>query len=40
MSAEKKVARRKLRLLEPASNLNHVSKAREVMGCSRQQFHE
>ena len=40
MTAEKKVARRKLSLLELASDLNNVSKACQVMGYSRQQFYE
>lgn len=37
---EKKAARRKLSLLELASDLNNVSKACQVMGYSRQQFYE
>lgn len=40
MTAEKKVARRKLSLLELASDLNNVSRACQVMGYSRQQFYE
>lgn len=40
MTAENKVARRKLSLLELASELNNVSKACQVMGYSRQQFYE
>ena len=40
MTAEKKAARRKLSLLELASDLNNVSKACQVMGYSRQQFYE
>ena len=40
MTAEKKVARRKLSLLELATDLNNVSKACKVMGYSRQQFYE
>jgi hypothetical protein len=40
MTAEKKVARRKLSLLELASDLNNVSKACKLMGYSRQQFYE
>lgn len=40
MTAENKVARRKLSLLELASDLNNVSKACQVMGYSRQQFYE
>lgn len=35
-----KVARRKLSLLELASNLDNVSKACKLMGYSRQQFYE
>jgi hypothetical protein len=35
-----KVARRKLSLLELASNLDNVSRACKLMGCSRQQFYE
>ena len=35
-----KVARRKLSLLELASDLDNVSKACKVMGYSRQQFYE
>ena len=40
MTAEEKVARRKLSLLELAVELNNVSKACRVMGYSRQQFYE
>jgi len=40
MTTEQKVARRKLSLLELASDLNNVSKACQVMGYSRQQFYE
>ncbi len=40
MTAENKVARRKLSLLELASELNNVSKACQIMGYSRQQFYE
>jgi len=40
MTAEKKVARRKLSLLQLASELNNVSKACQLMGYSRQQFYE
>lgn len=40
MTTEQKVARRKLSLLELASELNNVSKACQVMGYSRQQFYE
>lgn len=40
MTTEKKVARRKLSLLELASDLGNVSKACRVMGYSRQQFYE
>lgn len=40
MTAENKVARRKLSLLELAEDLNNVSKACKVMGYSRQQFYE
>ncbi len=38
MTAEKKVARRKLYLLDLASELNNVSKGCKIMGYSRQQF--
>jgi transposase InsO family protein len=37
---KKKIARRKLSLLELAQDLNNVSKACRVMGYSRQQFYE
>jgi len=40
MTADKKVARRKLSLLELAAELSNVSKACKVMGYSRQQFYE
>ena len=40
MTTEKKVARRKLSLLELASEMGNVSKACKVMGYSRQQFYE
>jgi len=40
MTTEKKVARRKLSLLELAQEMNNVSKACRVMGYSRQQFYE
>jgi len=40
MTTEKKVARRKLSLLELATDLNNVSKACRLMGYSRQQFYE
>jgi transposase InsO family protein len=40
MTTEKKIARRKLSLLELASELGNVSRACQVMGYSRQQFYE
>ena len=40
MTAESKVAKRKLSLLELAAELNNVAKACKVMGYSRQQFYE
>lgn len=40
MTTEQKAARRKLSLLELASDLNNVSKACQLMGYSRQQFYE
>ncbi|MBI2585014.1 MAG: IS481 family transposase [Rhodospirillales bacterium] len=40
MTTEKKIARRKLSLLELATELQNVSKACKVMGYSRQQFYE
>ena len=40
MTTDKKVARRKLSLLELASDLGNVSKACKLMGYSRQQFYE
>lgn len=40
MTTDQKVARRKLSLLELASELSNVSRACKVMGYSRQQFYE
>jgi len=40
MTTDKKVARRKLSLLELASDLGNVSKASRMIGYSRQQFYE
>ncbi len=40
MTTEKKVARRKLSLLELASDLKNVSRACKIMGYTRQQFYE
>ena len=40
MTTEKKLARRKLSLLELASELGNVSKACRIIGYSRQQFYE
>lgn len=40
MTTDEKVARRKLSLLELATDLRNVSKACKVMGYSRQQFYE
>ncbi len=40
MTTEKKVARRKLSLLELATDIGNVSKACRVMGYSRQQFYK
>jgi transposase InsO family protein len=40
MTTEKKIARRKLSLLELAQELSNVSRACKVMGYSRQQFYE
>ena len=40
MTTDKKVARRKLSLLELATEMNNVSKACKIMGYSRQQFYE
>jgi transposase InsO family protein len=40
MTTEKKIARRKLSMLELAQELGNVSKACRVMGYSRQQFYE
>ena len=40
MTTNKKIARRKLSLLQLASELDNVSKACRIMGYSRQQFYE
>lgn len=40
MTTEKKVARRKLSLLAPASQLGNVSKACRIVGYSGKQFYE
>ena len=40
MTTKDKIARRKLSLLELASEMNNVSKACRIMGYSRQQFYE
>lgn len=40
MTTEQKTARRKLSLLELASEMHNVSKACQAMGYSRQQFYE
>lgn len=40
MTTTRKVARRKLSLLELATELNNISKACQIMGYSRQQFYE
>lgn len=40
MTTDKKVARRKLSMLELATELGNVSKACKIMGYSRQQFYE
>ena len=40
MTTKRKVARRKLSLLELAAEMNNVSKACQIMGYSRQQFYE
>lgn len=40
MTTDKKIARRKLSLLDLASELSNVSRACKVMGYSRQQFYE
>lgn len=40
MTTEKKVARRKLSLLELAAEMKNVSRACKIMGYSRQQFYE
>ncbi len=40
MTTKDKVARRKLSLLELATDLDSVSKARKVMSYWHQQFHE
>ena len=38
MTTKDKIARRKLSLLDLATELDNVSKACQLMGCSRQQF--
>ena len=40
MTTEKKIARRKLSLLQIASEMENISKACRIMGYSRQQFYE
>lgn len=40
MTTKNKVARRKLSLLELASEMNNISRACQIMGYSRQQFYE
>ena len=40
MTTQEKIARRKLSLLDLASDLGNVSKACKVIGYSRQQFYE
>jgi hypothetical protein len=40
MTTDKKIARRKLSLLDLASELSNVNRACKVMGYSRQQFYE
>jgi len=40
MTTDQKIARRKLSLLDLASDLGNVSRACKVMGYSRQQFYE
>ena len=40
MTTSKKIARRKLSLLQLAQELGNVSKACRLMGYSRQQFYE
>ena len=40
MTTKDKIARRKLSLLELASEMSNVSKACRIMGYSRQQFYE
>lgn len=40
MTSKDKIARRKLSLLELATDLQNVSRACKVMGYSRQQFYE
>ena len=40
MTTQQKVARRKLSLLQLASDLNNISKACDLMGYSRQHFYE
>ena len=39
MTTQDKIARRKLSLLELATDLDNVSKACKIMGYSRQQFY-
>ena len=40
MTTSSKIARRKLSLLQLASDLSNVSKACKIVGYSRQQFYE
>ena len=40
MTTKDKIARRKLSLLELATDMDNVSKACKLMGYSRQQFYE
>ena len=40
MTTKEKVARRKLSMLELASNLNNVPEACRIIGSSRQPFYE
>lgn len=40
MTTDQKVARRKLSMLELAADFNNVSKARRILGYSRQRFYE
>ena len=40
MTTTKKIARRKLSLLQLAQEMNNISKACRLMGYSRQQFSE